>query len=547
MLDETRLLRLIHAYFDQELGSEEKRELECMLLGSARAREIFLDQADWHGLHRELALRQRAESLMNGLGESGETGKVIVFPWKKKAMAGIGIAACLLLGFWLNPFNRRPSRTVTGTEPVPLKAENVALLAQAVDVEWETGSDSFGVGSALPKGMLKIRKGTLRLDFYSGARVFLEGPATLDLISQDLARLENGKLTAHVPPPAEGFTILNDNLRVVDRGTEFGMSATRPGDCEVHVFNGEVELQGDIPVKEKRSLFEGKAVSIRQGKWEAITANRRSFADPATILRAAARETDARWEKWKVTSEQFSKIPGLIVHYDFERLEPNGQIVTNRAEGADDHTAGTIIGCEQTSGRWSRKSALGFAKTSDRVRFRLEGATPSLTMMAWVRVDSLPEDHNSLLSMAPGQTGEIHWKLDKAGSLLLGIRATQEPSIVAWERLVSPPVVTEQNFGRWMHFATVIDGEKGIMTHFVNGHEVTSSPMKRRVLLQLGMANLGNFDSGLPPEQDKTPVRSFNGRIDEFSLISRALTGEEMAPYSTRVSPVRNAILPAGE
>jgi hypothetical protein len=71
--------------------------------------------------------------------------------------------------------------------------------------------------------------------------------------------------------------------------------------------------------------------------------------------------------------------------------------------------------------------------------------------------------------------------------------------------------------------------------------------MKRRVLLQLGMANLGNFDSGLPPEQDKTPVRSFNGRIDEFSLISRALTGEEMAPYSTKVSAVRNAILPAGE
>ena len=34
-------------------------------------------------------------------------------------------------------------------------------------------------------------------------------------------------------------------------------------------------------------------------------------------------------------------------------------------------------------------------------------SSPSLTLMAWVRVDSLPLDHNSLLSMAPDKIGEI--------------------------------------------------------------------------------------------------------------------------------------------
>jgi hypothetical protein len=278
-------------------------------------------------------------------------------------------------------------------------------------------------------------------------------------------------------------------------------------------------------------------VSIRDGKWASISADRNSFADPATVLRAAARETDARWESWRTTSRAFSETPGMLVHFDFEDMEPSSSLVANRAKGASPSSNGTVIGCDHAVGRWAKKSALGFAKTSDRVRFRTEGTTPSLTMVAWVRVDSLPLDHNALLSMSPGRIGEIHWKLDQSGRLLLGIRATDDPSIRAWERLVSPPVITEQNFGSWMRLATVIDGEKGTMTHYVDGREVATAVMTRRCLIQLGMANLGNFDSGQPSERDHTFVRNFNGRFDEFALISRALSKEELFRDAEPVSP----------
>jgi hypothetical protein len=522
MFDQARLERLANAYFDKELTAEEKRELEAILLGSARARRIFLDYSEWHGLTREWALRSQGESLMADFPPTrrtaGRSGHIVALV--------AGLAACLLLGWWLMPERENLVPSLTEEEENPLR-DDVALLAQAIDVEWEAGTPARAVGTALSKGMLKIRKGTLRLDFYSGARVILEGPAAIDLLSQDLARLHQGKLTARVPPPAEGFTILNSDLRVVDRGTEFGMNV-QGDNCEVHVFDGEVELQGNVPLATERALFGGEAISIRRGKSQVFAANRLSFVDPASMVRAAARETTARLKSWRARSAEFRKSSDLLIYFNFENLAANNVVLENRAAGAAADTDGSVIGCEILSGRWSKKTALGFAKTSDRVRFRAQGTTPSATFIAWIRVDSLPQDHNSLLSMSPDRVGEIHWKLDRSGRLLLGMRATDEFTFDSWERLVSPPIVTEQDFGRWMQLATVIDGEQGVMKHFVNGEEVASAPMTHRTEVQLGLANLGNFDAASPDRLGNV-VRSFNGRIDEFALFERALDAEEIA------------------
>ncbi|MCW1926104.1 LamG domain-containing protein [Luteolibacter arcticus] len=520
MFDEARLERLISAHFDRELTAEEKRELEAMLLSSSKARQLFLEHAEWHGLLREQALQAGGASLLDQVTPPEKN----VLPFARRAWIAAGLAACVTLGWWLLRSGEPPE--TKGIAQVETAREEVALLDRAIDVEWD--GPSFAPGSALPKGLLKIRKGTLQLDFYSGARVVLEGPASLELISPDLARLENGKLTAKVPPPAEGFTVLNANLRVVDRGTEFGMSVTGANDCEVHVFDGEVELQGDVPEATARELFEGHAVAIRQGKSEAIAANRGSFADPTRLLQAAARENEVQRENWRTASQAFRETPGLRVLFDFEDLDPAAMILRNRAAGAGENSNGTIIGCEMLPGRWDGKSALGFAKTSDRVRFLAEGTSPSLTLMAWVRVDSLPLDHNALLSMAPDKVGEVHWKLDQSGRLLLGLRAAPELAHSSWERLESPPVVTPRNFGHWIHLATVIDGERGVMGHFVNGAQVAAAELKRRVPVQLGMANLGNFDAASPASPVSRVVRNFNGRIDEFSLLTRALTAQEI-------------------
>lgn len=521
MYDEDRLQRLISAHFDGELGAEERAELEAMLLSSAKARQSFLDHAEFHGLLREQALQ---EGGVEWLGSTiRKKPRITRFPDLRWIAAGL--AACLAFALWLYPKGGKPE-TLADQDHTETNDE-VALLGLAIDVEW--GGRSFAPGAALPKGIVDIRKGTLRLDFYSGARVVLEGPAKLELISPELARLDEGKLTAKVPPPAQGFTVLNGNLRVVDRGTQFGMNATGRDNCAVHVFDGEVELQGDVPDATARKLFEGDAVNIREGKSTAIAADRNSFADPVRMLKDAARENEAKWNQWRKKSENLRRAEGLLAYFDFESFDPSNMTLPNQASGADEQSNGYVIGCEKLSGRWDQKTALGFAKSSDRVRFRMQGGSPSITCAAWVRVDSLPLYHNSLLSMAPDEIGEIHWKLDRSGRLLLGMRSAKAPVYESWERLESPVIVTARDFGRWMHLATVIDGEAGVMKHFVNGTQVAAGPMKRRVPVKLGLANLGNFDPGSPTSPGSGVVRAFNGRIDEFALFNRALSAEEIA------------------
>ena len=520
MFDELRLNRLINAYFDQCLVPDEKRELEIALLSSARARQYFLDFADWHSLNRECVMREQGDLLM------GDSSSAHIIPLRRKICLAAGIAACALMA-WIFLFQNTEKADPVISSSVPDRPQNgVALLAQVSDAEWE--SSSLDVGSAVPESVIQIRKGTIRLDFYSGARVTLEGPATFSLISPDLARLHHGKLTAYVPPSAEGFVILNDQLRVVDRGTEFGMIARGEDDCEVHVFKGEVELHGKVPENTTRALFGGEAVAIRSGKSRFFSADRSDFISSEKIKEASARQQANQLQEWRTKSEAIRQVPGLLAYYDFEKIETGSTQVKNRAPEADESSKASVVGCESLSGRWPENTALGFAKASDRVRFRLSGQTNSLTMMAWVRVDSLPQNHNSLFSMTPDEVGEIHWKIDESGRLLLGLRAETAPEFTSWERLVSPCIISTKDFGCWIHLATVIDGEKHVMRHFLNGREVAAAPITRQVSIRLGRANLGNYDADMSKKIHPGMLRGFNGRIDEFALFRRALDAAEI-------------------
>jgi FecR protein. len=539
MLDKPRLETLLNAYFDCALTPEEKTELERMLLCSARAREIFREHAEHHGLLREWALRQQGSRLANvcPLPPMEDDPKILPFPRRLSLWVGIGLAACValaLLVLQLRPPAEKP--VFSKSEPVADSEapwNKVALLAGAVDVEWAEDSITPAMGEAIPKGWLKIKRGILRLDFYSGVRVVVEGPAELQLLSEGEARLDQGKLTAYVRPPAIGFTVHNREFTVVDRGTEFGMNVTGPDRCEVHVFKGEVALQGGIIKDGEKLLFAGDGVSVRDGKWTTISPDRHRFVDPEFLRSMSYRKLDAKYALWKEKSEKFRHTPGLGIYFDFEDIDFDHQILGNRSLAAERAGDGVIIGCEPSVGRWPKKGALGFARTSDRVRFRMDGETSSLTLLAWVRVDGLPLQHNQLFSMSPDAAGEVHWKLNQHGQMQTSVRVEGKRGDENWDILDSPPVITEKDFGYWLCLATVFDGENGVLKHYLNGKEVASGPWKRIVPIKLGVADLGNL--AMPSaEQPKSShwIRNFGGRIDEFALVTRALSAEEIREFA---------------
>ncbi|MDB4614779.1 iron dicitrate transport regulator FecR, partial [bacterium] len=79
------------------------------------------------------------------------------------------------------------------------------------------------VGETLPPGKLKWDAGLLQLEFYCGATVVAEGPASLEILDDSRVVCHSGRIRAHVPEPARGFAVLAPTVELVDLGTEFGI------------------------------------------------------------------------------------------------------------------------------------------------------------------------------------------------------------------------------------------------------------------------------------------------------------------------------------
>src|SRR5205085_10507860 len=80
-------------------------------------------------------------------------------------------------------------------EPLPLYQHattaitlaNVATMSHAADVQWLDKTNDVFVGDSLGTERLRIAAGALQIDFKRGARLVLEGPADLELISDNEA------------------------------------------------------------------------------------------------------------------------------------------------------------------------------------------------------------------------------------------------------------------------------------------------------------------------------------------------------------------------
>ncbi len=150
------------------------------------------------------------------------------------AMASFAFAALRLSGV-IGPVRAGNDR------PAAAQAVNVAWLINAQDCRW-TGTDQKPGRDMRSGKVLQLEQGLAEIEFDRGARVILQAPAALELVSATTARLLHGTLTARVPWQARGFTVLSPSGKVVDLGTEFGLSVSGSGAAtSVRVFTGLVE------------------------------------------------------------------------------------------------------------------------------------------------------------------------------------------------------------------------------------------------------------------------------------------------------------------
>ncbi len=516
-----RVALLSSLLLDGIAGPDEIAELNDLLRGDPEACECYLDLAEVHALlHRESDSPsiEAANLLPFAIPASQDPGRrsrrLALRHW---SLLGAAASAALLVNGWLYWKQSHLE------EQEPLHRPGVAVLSRVVNPEWAGGENPPSVNDAVAAGTFALRSGLAQIEFFSGATVIVEGPAELELESAWRVVCRSGRLRAFVPEPAQGFTIVTPDYEAVDLGTEFALSVGSDGRSEVHVVDGEVRLDA-ADGQQLRHLGAGAAVRAEDGELSEIESRGEAFIDRQRLLELARDDWRSRYASWKAQSGMLRNDPAMLVSFDFESQDPWDRALENRSDSglSGMPQRGAIIGAQWTQGRWPGKGALEFKRITDRVRLRVPGDHEALTLSAWVRVEGFERWLNSLILTDGWETGEVHWQISDKGQLILGVADGVNS--------FSDPVIVPADLGRWMHLAATVESGKagGKITHYLDGRRIGGTSSDRPMPpLRIGEAEIGNWQPG-GLTSNSTPIRSLNGRIDDFMILSRALSASEI-------------------
>ncbi len=165
----------------------------------------------------------------------------------------------------------------------PKFAVPVATVTDQLNVKWNSESQILDINDRVLtyQGPYKIDSGIIKLRYDDGVEAVIEGPAEFALEKKGLA-INHGRLYSCVPERGRGFTVDTPNSRIIDLGTEFGVSVDDAMSSELHVIKGEVRLYAGLEDSDKvsRTVFQGCAVRFdaKSDKLENIAIENESFA-----------------------------------------------------------------------------------------------------------------------------------------------------------------------------------------------------------------------------------------------------------------------------
>ena len=264
MQDDDSHARLIHRYFDESLSAEEEAELMASLEASAEQRRRFVEQAFLDSRLseamreddiRSFIVSEENESLAELASDRRQDQRRSAFPLAFRA--GLAAAALVAIALWSPRFAQKTGadssdsgvrasiQTASQADKRRSKnsgiVESVGTLVQQRECKWEQAGAGWRNGDLLPPNtVLSLESGAAEVALENGVRLVLAGPCKVQLMTEMRGRVLHGSIIAKVPSNAHGFTLTTPSSKVIDLGTEFGVSVDASGNSEVHVFKGEV-------------------------------------------------------------------------------------------------------------------------------------------------------------------------------------------------------------------------------------------------------------------------------------------------------------------
>ncbi len=538
--DREHLERLLDAYFDGALDEDSRRDLEQLVTSSASARARFWERAGTEDSLERWASKSRGETMAF---PAPAPRKLKLRRSHIAAISGWAAAAALVAAWGIHsrvsPGGKEGATAGDNgsryTAPLSSRVDENTPVAYLSRVSGVSGEIGMLAGQSLGAGKeVEIGDGLIEVDFFSGARVAIQGPARFKPESDMRLTVSQGTVQVDVPDSAKGFVLVLPDGTVTDFGTSFGVVVSEEKTSRLQVSRGEIELAGTKDGGAAQRIKEGQAYSLAEtGVSRPIDFH--PMAVSVSLEERAREDGKDRQLRWEEVCRDIAVDPSVLVHFCFLPDEEGSREILNRASAPSAPRTGTVIAAEWSHGRWEGKPALAFHGPSDRVRVDIPGEYPQATFLAWVKVDGLPRRYNGLFLSEYGIAGEAHWQMSPEGSFWFGVRPKAKRRDWSFHRAFSEPVLSTNDFGTWHMLATTYDAHSRSVVHYVDGEEVSRAVLEDSVPLRFGRATLGNFFDPTPTEHADAPglgeewsFRNWSGAIDEFLLYSRALDAQEI-------------------
>ena len=533
------LKQLIDAAIEGDISDADFLRLEASLAIDPAAREEYYNRV-------RLSLLLESEALAlptpapTPIPEANASRRTIGrWHWAFAGMATIcGLLILVVIGQWAGPSGNSITDTQAGRRTNIRDAEEeqesagFAIISGQADALWGNSS-VLATGSIVPPGELHLASGLVQFELFSGVTLVVEGDARFTILSPMEVSVIRGKVRARVPEPAHGFRLLTDVGEVVDLGTEFAVNVTGES-SEVHVLEGEIEWH---PSGAPSQLLEqGRATRISNRGQTAIAARAADFVGPQELQQRLHAWQQSQFEEWKLESHSLSEDPRLIAHYQLSPESVALRRLPNLASASPVLASeGAVVAASPVTSRWRQpESALDFSPAGSRVRVHVPGEFQNLTLVCWVRINSLDRWYNSLFLTDGHEQGEPHWQIMDDGRLFFSVKKNDVWDASRGEKdkhiFYSPSFWTSSLSGRWLMLATVYDGTKGQVTHYLNGEVLSKESIPEEYLvtqIRIGDASMCNW--GLPErDQPRFAIRNLNGSLDEFLMFQEPLTDEEI-------------------
>lgn len=527
-MNDKELYELIDDLIEQTISESNFLRLEAEMIVHPKARKAYLDR---------VALVQSLSSIADQMEQkrSQAANPQIVRVesmqrWRAALAKGLALAASVaLLGVLTMNLWQKDSSVA---EP---KASGFAVLANQLETVWD--KKQLQKGDLIPSGSMRLLSGIAQIELFSGVTLVMDGEAEFEVMSPMEVRWVSGKIRAQVPEPAHGFRIRTAQGDVVDLGTEFALDVTDQK-SELHVLDGAVEWhpeKGDM-----RLMKQGQAMLAKDGSpTQDLTANAAAFPGITQIQQRENAVRDLRRQAWQREKEQLARDPRLVAFYSFDTSEASRRL-PNLAAGEGRPGPAAIVAAAGTEDRWGQShGALDFSPTGSRVRLNVPGTHASLTMMCWVRINSLDRLFNSLFLTDGHDLGAPHWQLTNDGRLFFSVKKFDRLKENK-HNFYSPPIWDSSVAGQWTMLAVVYDVKAKRVTHFVNGEPVGSESIPDDFLVsevRIGNACIGNWSEPVYRTDPQFTVRNLNGSIDEFAMFSAVLSENEIADIYSKGKP----------